>query len=149
MNKLTSLLLLVLLSVACQQEENYKKLRDEVVQFHDVVMNDHGKIIGNQMRLDTLILRLNAFKQANPAIDTVLERKKIEDIIGSLKAAEVSMDRWMREFEPDVSDKSNREAVEYFKKEKLKILRIDSVYKLEIRISQEFLSRSKKVYRKF
>ncbi|MNY82604.1 hypothetical protein D3C86_2248100 [compost metagenome] len=58
--------------------------------------------------------------------------------------AEDSMNDWMHKFEPDVTGKSNDEAIQYFEAEKAKIATIDSLYKVEIKVSGEYLSKFKK-----
>ncbi|MNY83295.1 hypothetical protein D3C86_2259730 [compost metagenome] len=54
------------------------------------------------------------------------------------------MNDWMHNFEPDVTGKSNEDAVQYFKDEKAKIAEVDSLYKKEIASSNAYLERFKK-----
>jgi hypothetical protein len=51
------------------------------------------------------------------------------------------MNNWMHQFEPDVTGKSNEDAIVYFQSEKRKIAAIDSVYKQEIQTSGEYLKK--------
>ncbi|RZK81366.1 MAG: hypothetical protein EOO92_04780 [Pedobacter sp.] len=128
---------------AKKETADYKAVRDEVMQFHDVVMGDHGVIVQNEMKLDTLLKTLKLRKQKSPELDTVKERRDIEAMIASLVKADEAMNDWMHKFEPDVEGKSNEEAVRYFKSEKTKIAAIDSIYKQEIKQSNGYLKKSK------
>jgi len=144
MKKSIGVLVISVLSIACTQKNDYKSVRDEVMKFHDVVMADHGKIINNQMALDTLLKDLKGLKLKSPEVDTLKERVEINALLSKLTAAEDSMNDWMHKFEPDVTGKSNDEAIQYFEAEKAKIATIDSLYKVEIKVSGEYLSKFKK-----
>lgn len=143
MKKIAGIVLLAVLA-ACQQVTDYKVVRDDVMKFHDTVMADHGIIIDNQMKLDTLLKDFKALKEAFPGVDTLKERAAMTTLKLELVKAEDAMNNWMHQFEPDVTGKSNEEAVKYFKAEKKKIADIDSVYKQEIKISREYLLKFKK-----
>lgn len=130
--------------IACTQSPNYKQERDEVMKFHDVVMEDHGTLVNNQMKLDTLLHDLPALKQKNPALDTAKEKMVMRATLDRLNKAEELMNDWMHKFEPDVTGKSNEDAVKYFKDEKTKIVKVDSLYKAEIKLSDTYLAQFKK-----
>lgn len=132
-------------AMACnQQKPNYKVVRDEVMKFHDVVMADHGRIVANQMKLDTLVRGLKEWKVRVPELDTAKEKMVIGTLLRDLGKAEDSMNDWMHKFEPDVTGKSNEEAVRYFTAEKAKIVAVDSLYKKEIGLSDQYLSKFKR-----
>lgn len=140
MKRFLYLLALVAVVAACSQPVNYKTERDEVMKFHDVVMQDHGILIANQMKLDSMLKDLPALKRKFHSIDTAKEKVVLEISLESLKHAETLMNDWMHQFEPDVSGKSNEEAVKYFKEERIKIARIDSLYKGQIKASNQYLA---------
>lgn len=148
MKKITGILFIAIVAVACnqqqKQETDYKVVRDEVMKFHDVVMADHGVIVSNQMKLDTLVKDLKGLKLKFPEVDTVKEKETINALIKDLTIAEDSMNDWMHKFEPDVTGKSNEVAVQYFKDEKAKIAAVDSLYKKEIGLSNAYLEKFKK-----
>lgn len=129
---------------SCKQGDNYKDVRDEVMKFHDVVMEDQEKIVSNQMKLDTLLRSFKAVKQQFPETDTLKEKAAISVLLKQLTSSEESMNDWMHKFEPDVTGKSNEEAVRYFKEEKIKIYKIDSLYKAYIAVSDAYLTKFKK-----
>lgn len=137
-------LLLIMIVISCKQGENYKDVRDEVMKFHDVVMEDHGKIVSNQMKLDTLLRSMKILKQQFPETDTLKEKTDINVLLKRLTGSEESMNDWMHKFEPDVTGKSNEEAIKYFKEEKTKIYKIDSLYKADIAVSDAYLTKFKK-----
>ncbi|WP_158798046.1 hypothetical protein [Pedobacter sp. L105] len=129
---------------ACTQQVNYKTERDEVMKFHDIVMEDHTKLVNNQIKLDEMLKHLKVLKQQFPAIDTLKEKEAIKNVLTSLNHTEDLMNDWMHKFEPDVTGKSNEDAVKYFKGERVKIGRIDSIYKIEVKSSDVYLSKFKK-----
>lgn len=131
-------------AMSCTQKVDYKTERDEVMKFHDVVMEDHGILVDNQMKLDSMLKNLPALKQKFPAIDTAKEKVVMTIALESLKSAESLMNDWMHKFEPDITGKSNEEAVTYFKAERQKIARIDSLYKGQIKASNLYLSQFRK-----
>lgn len=137
-----------IVAVACNQQQkqskDYKAVRDEVMQFHDLVMAGHGVIVNNQMKLDSLLKDLKGLKAKFPRVDTVKEKEKLAALIRDLSTAEDRMNDWMHRFEPDVTGKSNEVAIQYFKNEKAKIAAIDSLYKREINLSNVYLDKFKK-----
>ena len=144
MKKSIGVLLISMAAIACTQKSDYKLVRDEVMKFHDVVMADHGKIINNQMALDTLLKDLKGLKLKYPEVDTLKEKAEFTGLLIKLTVAEDGMNDCMHKFEPDVSVKSNDEAIQYFEAEKAKIATIDSLYKVEIKVSGEYLSKFRK-----
>ncbi len=144
MKRLTAISICAFFAAACSQQQDYKTERDQVMKFHDVVMEDQGVVVGNQMKLDSLIKDLRKAKSIRPEIDTLKEKIQMLELKASLSHAEEQMNNWMHKFEPDVSNKSNEDAIVYFKGEKAKIARIDSLYKQEIKVSNAYLSKFKK-----
>lgn len=144
MRNTIGILMIALMATACQQHVDYKNVRDEVMKFHDVVMTDHGVIVNNQMKLDTLLKDMKGLKSNFPEVDTLKEKEAIASLIKDLTKAEDSMNDWMHKFEPDVTGKSNEVAVQYFKEEKVKIAAVDSLYKKEISLSNGYLEKFKK-----
>jgi hypothetical protein len=141
MKKILIAIALLVVATACNTGENYKKERDEVMKFHDVVMEDQGKIVNNQMKIDSLQRDLELIHQKFPMIDTLKEKQVMRVTIERLEQAEALMNDWMHKFEPDITGKSNEEAVAYFKAERLKIKKIDSLYKAEIKASDAYLTK--------
>ncbi|MBC8984299.1 hypothetical protein H9X96_00760 [Pedobacter sp. N36a] len=144
MKKLVGALLLAITAVACTTPVDYKKERDEVMKFHDLVMGDHSTIVNYQMKLDTLQRNMADLKTKFPEIDTLKEKENISMLLKELTVAEDSMNDWMHKFEPDITGKSTEEAIQYFQSEKAKIVAVDSLYKKEIKSSEAYFSKFKK-----
>lgn len=144
MNRLLGIMAVTIAFTACQSKVDYKKVRDDVMKFHDVAMNDHGLVVTNQMKLDTLLKDLKRLKAVFPEVDTLKEKANITAMIAQLGKAENDMNEWMHKFEPDITGKSSEAAVSYFEAEKIKIAAIDSVYKKEIAASNVYLNKFRK-----
>lgn len=134
-------MLLAATTVSCMQEKDYKVSRDEVMKLHDLVMADQSRIVDNQMKADTLLGNLSALKIKFPDLDTIAAQDTLRMVSLNLARAEEAMNTWMHEFEPDVTGKSNEQAISYFVAEKLKIASIDSMYKAELKISDAYLNK--------
>jgi hypothetical protein len=146
-NRNTLRMLLLLASsftLACNSKTDYKVERDKVIQLHDVVMEDQGKVVDNQMKLDTILKNLKDLKLKFPLVDTLKEKDSLKAVVAALAHSEDQMNTWMHEFEPDVTGKSNEEAVQYFLREQLKIKKVDSLYKQELKSSNAYLKKFKK-----
>jgi hypothetical protein len=137
-------ILLVVLLYSCKPAVDYKEKRDEVIAYHDVVMADAGKVMDLQLRSTDMLKNMAAVKAKNPALDTVVEKKSILELQARLNKADDAMNDWMHKFEPDVTGKSNEQAVAYFESEKTKIQHVDSLFKQEIKFANSYFSKFKK-----
>ena len=144
MKKISGMFMLVLAFTACKQQADYKATRDQVIKVHDVVMADHGKVVDQQLKLGEMLKNMSAVKANNPQLDTLKEKDSIAVVRDRLNVAEEAMNTWMHEFEPDVTGKSNDEAVAYFEAEKLKIQQVDTLFKAELKRAEAYLSKFKK-----
>lgn len=140
--------LLIVLAVsgiaACKPRQDAGNVKNETMKLHDEVMADHGKIVANQMRIDTLLKEMKTLKQLFPAIDTLQEKTTLTITLNNLFKAEESMNNWMHNFNPDFESKSEDSVITYYKTEKQKIRAIDSLYKKEIKKSDLYLLKFKK-----
>ncbi|GGE38830.1 hypothetical protein GCM10011413_00470 [Pedobacter psychrotolerans] len=128
--------------LGCNNETDYKVIRQEVVDLHNKVMEDGEIASKNRLMLDTLSrIGLKAFKDTQPGIDTITEQKNIAILIGKLDQVDQDMMKWMQEFEPDVEGKGNAEAVKYFEGERIKIKKLDSQYKQILNESDVYLKK--------
>jgi hypothetical protein len=103
----------------CKPEVNYKAVRQEVITLHDQLMADEGRAMNAKMTLDTLALKPGAANMRND----------IAALGSKLTFASDEMSKWMENFTSDVTGKSNAEAVAYFEQEKVKVKKLDSLYK--------------------
>lgn len=129
---------------SCNAQPDYKASRDEVIKVHDVVMADQGKVVDQQLQLESLLKDMTAVKQKFPALDTLKEKDSITVLHKDLNLAEEAMNTWMHEFEPDVTGKSNEEAIAYFEAEKQKIKKVDTLFKAELKRAAAYLSKFEK-----
>ena len=106
-------------------------------------MADQDKIEGNHRKLDTLLKTLSKIQVTYPEIDTLKEQDSIKVFISRLAKSEQRMTQWMDEFEPDMTGKSNEDAVAYFLQEQLKIKAVDRSYKQELEASDAYLEKFK------
>lgn len=141
-NKTLSLFILSFCIIACQQKENRKELRSEVIKLHDEVMAKNSEVVSLQMKLDTLIRNIDSLKRATPQRDTLVLKKDLQKLMAGLKMAEEGMNEWMHQFEPDTEGKPEDEAFNYFKGQKSKLQQIDSLYDATTKQTKEFLKKS-------
>lgn len=123
-------MVMVCLWFSCKQEQNYKDIRLEVVAIHDKVMSDADLANSQKSLLDSIY---RSFEVAG--VDTV----KLAETIRTVDEANQQMENWMNRFEPDVSGKSNEEALRYFKSELKKINDLDKQFKTVINRSDRYL----------
>jgi hypothetical protein len=129
---------------ACSHSENYKEIRQEVLTDHDKVMMDSEMAFKNKVRLDTLAVRLDSLKKVNTSLDTLQEKVQINKLRAQLAQADDQMNNWMHQFDAEIGKKSNEEAVSYFKDEKKKVDDLDSIFKVVLKQSGEYIQRFKK-----
>ncbi|SDG51822.1 hypothetical protein SAMN05421827_107149 [Pedobacter terrae] len=123
-------MVMVCLWFSCKQEQDYKDIRSEVVAIHDKVMSDADLANSQKSVLDSIY---RSFKVSG--VDTV----KLAETIRKVDGANQQMENWMNRFEPDVSGKSNEEALRYFKSELKKINDLDKQFKAVISRSDRYL----------
>ncbi|MES2829318.1 MAG: hypothetical protein V4687_14245 [Bacteroidota bacterium] len=138
-------LILGLIVLGCGQQKDkvrdYKVVRNEVILYHEQVMGSQPVVIQNQMRLDTLLKSMKVLSAKASQIDTLKEKIETQRLIQSLAEADDAMNHWMQQFEPDIEGKTNDQAVQYFIAEKAKVGKIDSLYRLQIKLSGDYLKR--------
>ena len=70
---------IALVMQSCNQEPDFKTVRQEVLDQHDQLMIDGEKVMTFQMKLDTLSKSgLKAIKRKQPALDTAAEQQQIK-----------------------------------------------------------------------
>jgi cell shape-determining protein MreC len=104
---------------SCKQQEDYRKIRSQVVSLHDKVMQDADLAHGQYKALDSVYSNINDS-------DTL----RVRAMMVNIEKANHEMEEWMDHFEPDVSGKDAAESVQYFKAELDKINKLDHRYKM-------------------
>ncbi|TKC02748.1 hypothetical protein FA045_04765 [Pedobacter cryotolerans] len=131
-------------AVACKPKADVNTIKDETMKLHDVVMANHSKIIGHQMKIDTLLKNLVDLKTKFPSIDTAAEKLEMQKLMIDLVKAEESMNDWMHNFNGDFKNEADTAVYNYYKKEHDKIAKVDELYKSEIKKSDTYLAKFKK-----
>ncbi|MGN7990573.1 hypothetical protein ACTJKC_24765 [Pedobacter sp. 22226] len=121
---------------SCKQEQDYKTLRSEVVARHDKVMNDADLANGQKMVLDSIY---RSVKSSGNKSDVLVDSVALIEVIGGIEKANNQMESWMNHFDPDISGKSEAEAIDYFKVELKKINNLDRQFKAAIVRSDRYL----------
>jgi hypothetical protein len=101
-------------------------------------------VVDQQLKLEEILKNMSALKAQHSEIDTIKEKDSITAVRDRLNVAEEAMNTWMHEFEPDVTGKSNEEAITYFEAEKQKIQKVDTLFKSELKRAEAYLSKFKK-----
>jgi GTPase involved in cell partitioning and DNA repair len=143
MKNLIQCLFIMAIMVSCTPKENNDNVRAELMKFHDQLMMDNETIIGNQMKLDTLLRDMKGLKSKNPGIDTVKEKELINKMLVRLTSVENQMNDWMHNFNADFKDPSPEATLQYFKTEREKIAAIAKAYQQEINSSNVYLEQKK------
>jgi len=145
MKKVINIAYILVATVAlysCTQDVDYKAVREEVIFEHDKLMEDESRMMNVKMKLDTLaatgIAKLNV---EQPALDTTKTRADVAQLTAKLNAATDQMSKWMESFQTDVQGKSNLEAVAYFENEKIKVHKLDSVYRSALDEAEAYLNK--------
>ena len=112
---LSSLLLLTVLLIGCQQKGN-QELYDEVMKVHDEVMPKMNDIHKAKQQLKNEI--------TNTPDITEARKTELETIIVKLDSASEGMMVWMREFNPPPDSKGVEQARDYLKNEKEKVEKV-------------------------
>lgn len=144
MKKLITVCSIAIATISCKPKADVNKVKEETMELHDVVMANHGKIIDNQMKIDTLLKDLNDLKVKFPAIDTAVEKAEMTKLLENLVKAEESMNDWMHNFNADYQNKPDTAILNYYQKEYNKISKVDQLYKNEIKKSSTYLAKFKK-----
>ena len=144
MKKLIIISAIAIFAVACKPKADVNKIKNDTMKLHDVVMADHSKIIGNQLKIDTLLKNLGDLKTKFPAIDTVTEKIEMQNLMSDLVSAEESMNDWMHNFNGDFKNEADTAVYNYYKKEHDKIAQVNELYKAEIKKSNTYLAKFNK-----
>jgi hypothetical protein len=123
------------LSSCSDTKKQEKDLLDKILKLHDKVMGNDEALMKNKMQLDSLL------KQ--PAKDTA-EKVNMKALDIKLQASEETMENWMHNFEPDVTNKSHDEIMKYYSAQQKSIMSVDSQMNVAITESNKYLSNRKK-----
>jgi len=130
-NLFIALILIACTFSACKDEKAEEKAQlTEVLKVHDEVMGKSEAAVKNKMVIDSLIKQPNA-DTTKLARLTVLDKQ--------LNTASEEMENWMHTFNPDYTGKSHAEVMEYLHSQRLQLLKVDSLMKVAISQSTDYL----------
>jgi len=112
--------LIVLLFNACKTEPDAKAIKKEVLNIHDKLMMDGGKVMTNKMKLDS-VLKSDKIKSLQDSLN-------VANLITSLNQADECMMDWMHGFKDDFKGKTEQEDLAYYKSEMVKIRKVEDDY---------------------
>ena len=122
-NILSVLSVILLFSItACKNKKaEQEKLQTEVMNVHDELMGKMESIMNNKSALSLIENRLDSLKIVDASLDTAKLRLDIEKSKVTLTSSDDAMMKWMNDFNPDYSGKSEDQILDYLNKEKAKI----------------------------
>lgn len=131
-----------LIFTACQNNEDTQKaLHDEVIAKHDTLMAKMDEVITNKNKLESILVKLSSLKQQDITLDTTLLKLEIDSSKTSLNLADDAMMSWMHNFNPDYSQKSHDEVIDYLNNEKHKIDSIKILFNSSLNYSNSLISK--------
>lgn len=102
----------------CSGNHSVKDTKEQVIALHDTIMGKNDQLVHLEMRIDSMLRDMDSVKKVYTNADTVLLKNELNAIQSRLKGSEERMNDWMYKFEPDVTGKSDEEALKYFEGEK-------------------------------
>ncbi|MFC3563485.1 hypothetical protein [Pedobacter jamesrossensis] len=124
---------LILFLCACKTEPDAKTIKTEVLNIHDKLMIDGEKVVKNRMKLDTLLLSEKLKSRTDSS------KQNISNLIKKLNEADENMMDWMHFFKDDFKGKTEKEDLDYYKSQMIKIREVEDSYIKVIRESDSVL----------
>ncbi len=119
-----------LLNSCSNNAKEESDLKNDIISLHEKMMNNDEALMKNKMKLDTLL------KQTK---DTLV----LKPLVAKLNSADDAMDKWMSQFQPDMTGKSHDEVISYYNNQKKLVLAVDSQINMAINESNKYLSAHK------
>jgi hypothetical protein len=131
-----------LIFTACQNNEaTQKALHDEVIAKHDTLMAKMDEVITNKNKLESILTKLSTLKQEHITLDTNLLKLEIDSSKTALNIADDAMMSWMHNFNPDYSEKSHDEVIDYLNDQKHKIDSVKILFNSSLNHSNSLISK--------
>jgi hypothetical protein len=132
----------LLFAASCKHTPDYNQMKKQVLDLHDKVMADGGKAEGDEMQFDLLLKSgLKQLKIDQPSLDTAAVRAQLLLLNKKLGNADDRMENWMHVYNNEFKGKTDQETLDYFTAEKLKIEKLDSLYKDALKPSADYLKK--------
>lgn len=140
-NKMLIASMLLVLTACSDPKKEEKTLESQVMDMHEKVMADGEKAMQNKMQLDTLMMKKDSLKKADPSLDTAIVMQNGRDLSRQITKADDNMSDWMHNYNPDFSGKPHQEVMHYLEGQKNKVGQINAQYNSVIKASNEYLSK--------
>jgi hypothetical protein len=132
----------LLLAASCKHTPDYNQVKKQVLDLHDKVMADGGRAEGDEMQFERLLKSgLKQLKIDQPSLDTAAVRAQLLLLNKNLGNADDRMENWMHAYNNEFKGKTDQETLDYFTAEKLKIEKLDSLYKEALKPSADYLKK--------
>ncbi len=136
-------LFIIIFSACNHDKQDQKQLQDSVMKVHDDLMMKMDAIMTNKMSLAKVQSHLDSLKKADPSLDTIVIKNKIESLKNNLTTADDGMMVWMNNFNPDYTGKSHEEIIIYLQEQKMKIDSVATKISSSLKESTSFISKFK------
>lgn len=125
---------------ACKTVPDYKMERQRVIDFHEKVMQQAWYAKKDQKLLDSLLRVGNGTqKKGHKNMLTTRDQLTADSLQTELLRLEKWMNIWMRDFNTDMSGKSEEQAIHYFRAQNKELHRMDSAYSRVLKRADLFL----------
>lgn len=144
MKHFTLLSAILMLCIACGKDKDQEKLSNletEVLAIHDEVMPKGGDIMSLKTELSKKIQGIDSLQNVGVSSNTLAEQRiKAVDLNQKLTESDKLMMDWMHEYRGDSAKKLEPQAaIQYFEKEKDKILLVKQATLKAIQEAKTFL----------
>ena len=119
-----------LLNSCSNNAKEESDLKNDIISLHEKMMNNDEALMKNKMKLDTLLIQTK---------DTLV----LKPLVAKLSSADDAMDKWMSQFQPDMTGKSHDEVISYYNNQKKLVLAVDSQIKTAINESNKYITAHK------
>lgn len=125
------------------QKAEQKQLHEEVMKTHDELMIDMDKIMNNKSALSQIRSKLDSLKQQHLSLDTTSLNSEIISLKANLDVSDDAMMKWMNNFNPDYTGKTQPEIVTYLNAQKIKIDSVKTLFTQSLSKSDSLISKYK------
>jgi hypothetical protein len=138
-----SCILVISLHSCKDKKAEQKQLQKEVMKTHDELMMDMDKIMNNKSALSYIRSKLDSLKQQNIALDTISLNSAIISMKANLDGSDDAMMKWMNNFNPDYTGKTQPEIMTYLNAQKIKIDSVKTLFNESLSKSDSLITKYK------
>ncbi|GAA4779326.1 hypothetical protein GCM10023231_02590 [Olivibacter ginsenosidimutans] len=117
-----------------------RQLQEEVIAVHDSIMPKMGLFVGNNLKVTTLLTKMDSLKQVHPDLDTSSLKQQLVNLQTDLKLTNEAMTDWMHNFDPEHENKKPEEVHTYLQEQLQAIRRLKDQFSATEQKSQHVLA---------